>query len=252
MAGEGDLGYLLRLELIKTMQRALAGGARGAGRQLEAFAKGMTMDVEGDMARVHGEVAAEMRAAVAGRYAETVEAQRRVPPYARSSRRSGYLGRAIRRPDLVTSDASGIGFINEASMNKEAAHWRRLNFGAGDAAGEQPAAVPIRLFGENVGEASLPYGPSPAFSLPKGFFIQGGQAVAPRSSYRGGGSVGAFTPSRRSPYRPAVTAGIRGRHFLEAGLEVVGEQLPRRYSDLLNEWVQRGGERARAISEIVT
>ena len=239
--------------MVESMRRSVSGGLRGMGHQLEAFVKGMDLGDQGDMARVHGQIARDMHEAVMDAYATNVEGQRKVPSYQRQSRLAGHLGRMVRRRDFVQSDASGIGLgLPTAVMDKEAAHWNRMNFGAGQAAGDQPGPYPIRLFGETVATAELPSGPSKPFVLPKGFFIQGGRAVAPQADFRGSGSEGPFVVSRKSPYRPAVTSGIRGRHFMEAGLEVMAEQLPIRYADLLNEWVQRGGDAARAISSTIT
>lgn len=232
------------------MRRAVEQGYTGIGRQLEAFVKGMDVGAKGDMTKIHVEVAALIRTAVRDRYDENVEAQRLTPSYRRFNRQSGGLERVLSRADLARADYEGIQFINEAAMNKEAAHWRRLNFGAGDIAGAQPGPYPIRLFGQAVEHASLGIGPSEGFVLPKGFFIHGGKARTPNAGYRGAGTVGPFIPHNKSPYQPAVTVGIRGRHFLEAGLEVMAAELPRRYTDLLNEWVQRGGRKARAVTSV--
>lgn len=250
MAGE-YASKLLQVEVASAVRRAVALGFRGAGRQAEAFVKGMDIGAKGDLNRVHVEIAAEVRQAVSDAYRSEVESQRLTQPYQRFNRRSGYLGSVIRRRDLVRADSGGLHFINQDALDKEAAHWARLNFGAGSEAGPQPGAVPIRLFGQETLEARLPYGPSPGFVLPKGFFIHGGRARLPNSDHRGRGSTGNFIPSRKSPYEPTLTVGIRGRHFLEAGLEEMSRQFPIKYADLLNEWIQRGGRKARAVNSVI-
>jgi hypothetical protein len=247
MAPEDSIAQQVEIAIIRALRDALARGAVGINQQVVAFLRGMDVSNPADRAAANADLAQAMREATIGAYEETVEAARKVPTYDRPGRRAGYLGRVVRRPDLVRSDADGIRFLNPAAMDKEAAHWRRLNFGAGDAAGTPPGPVPLRLFGETVAHVQLPFGVSPAFSLPKGFFVKGGKASIPNANFRGVGSEGTFAPSRRSPYRPAITAGIRGRHFLEAGLDALSTQLPIRYTDLLNEWIQRGGKEARAI-----
>lgn len=240
----------LIVEIADGIRNSVADGYVGMNRQLEAFLKGMDIGAKGDMQRVNRQVAAQARQAVVESYERNVEAVRRVPSYQRFNRRSGYLGRVVRRRDLVSADSQGVYFLPEDSLDKEAAHWRRLNFGAGDEAGGGYYAYPLRLFGQTLGDLSFDMGPSPAFSLPKGFFIQGGKAVVPNSSYRGQGSVGKFIPSRRSPYQPAITEGIRGRHFLEAGLEAISIGVEVGYADLMNEWIQRGGRKARAVTSV--
>lgn len=245
-----DLGIdrLITVKVAEALLRTAGDMGAGANQQVRAFVAGMTVGAKGDMQRVNRAVAAEMRSAVRARYNATVEATRHVPPYHRSGRLSGHLGRLVRRSDLVRADGEGIQFVNENAMDKEAAHWRRLNFGAGAVAGEQPGPYQVRLFGEASIPVSFGIGASPSFQLPRGFFIQGNTAVLPNASYRGRGSVGPFMPSRRSPYRPAQTVGIRGRHFLEAGLEVMERELPKRYADLLVDWIHQGGRKAKAIT----
>lgn len=250
MAGE-QIARVLNVEIANSIRRALADEATGVGKLLEAFVAGMDVGAKGDMARVNGQIAADVRQAVRDAYDETVESQRKVEPYPRFNRLSGHLGRVIRRNDLVQSDHTGIAFINKGALDKEAEHWRRLNFGAGEAAGSQPAPRSVRLFGQAVVNISLPYGPSPAFVLPKGFFLRDGVLTPPSATFRGQGTRRPFYPNRKSPYEPAVTAGIRGRHFLEAGLEVMEREFPIRYADLLNEWILRGGRKAKAVSGVL-
>ncbi len=238
-----------KIEIERAIRRAVAEGLTGAGGILKAFVAGMDIGAKGDMAKVNRLVAAETQVAVEAAYASNVEAVRATPAYSRYDRRSGYLGRVIARRDFVTSDYTGIRLGNRGSLDKEAAHWRRLNFGAGADAGPGVPDVPLRLFGETIGTLSLPYGPSPAFSLPKGFFVgPGGKMRIPNSNFRGGGGSAAFYPNRKSPYEPRVTDGIRGRHFLEEGLEEMAYQIEARYADLLNEWVQRGSRKAKAVA----
>lgn len=247
MAGE-QAARLVAVEIERSLRRAVEQSFEGAGRQIKAFLAGMDVGAKGDMQKTNSLVAADMREAVVTAYENNVEAVRATPSYTRFNRRSGYLGRVIRRRDLATATPTRIQFIDEGALNKEAEHWRRLNFGAGQAAGPQPAPIPLRVFGETIDTLQLPYGPSAPFVLPKGFFVGASGGLEIPQSGRGGG---AFYPNRKSPYTSRVTKGIRGRHFLEAGLEVMGVQLGVRYADLLNEWVQRGGRKAQAISRAV-
>lgn len=246
---DSDVSRVISISVAQALRRAIDLGYAESNRVLAAFASGMTVGARGDMEKIHVAVAREMRTAVRNAYDTTVEAERIVPAYKRYSRLSGGLGRAIRRNDLVRADPDGIHFINSDAMKTEAAHWKRLNFGAGNRAGAEEAAVPLRLFGETLAYLDFGIGPQAPFALPAGFFNQGGKAVMPNSSYRGGGSVGSFFPNRKSPYHPAMTEGIRGRHFLEVGLQVAAEELDRRYTQQVQDWIDAGGRKARAIAK---
>lgn len=242
---------MLRVEVARSLRQVVADAGDTASRSFRAFAAGMDVGAKGDLAQVHRRIAANARDAIRAEYEYEVDSVRTVEPYKRFNRLSGQLGKVVRRRDLVRGDAEGVHFIDAGTLDKEAAHWRRVNFGAGSQAGEQPAPIPIRLFGEALQMASFDIGPSRGFSLPKGFFIQGGRAVIPNSNYRGAGSVGPFIPNRKSPYRPAPTEGIRGRHFLEAGLESMRHDFPNMYADLLAEWIARGSRKAKAIQRVL-
>lgn len=233
-----NIQRLVNIEVRKGLQRALDNGLGRMNAQLDRFGREMERGTKGDMLKIHREVAKAMRKEVVDAYDARVghgaALHGRID---RSGRNPGALRRAISRQDLALATSDGIEFINEGRLSKEAAHWRRINFGAGEQAGAQPGPVPLRIFGETVGVMGLGIGASPAFILPKGFFIQGGRAVIPQAAYRGARVSAPFVPSRRSPYTPAVTAGIRGQHFLEVGLDVAARELPLKYSDLLTRRV---------------
>lgn len=238
----------VNIEVEAAIRQAVSEGLVGIGNQLEAFVAGMDIGAKGDLQRAHVKVAAEMRSAVRAAYGSRVNLRE---PMRRSGRLSGALGRVINRNDLARATPQGIEFLREDVFNKEAAHWGRINFGAGAAAGDQEAPVPLRIFGEEIGTASLAGRASPAFSLPKGYFIEDGRARMPNPSFRGGGGTSNFIPNRRSPYTPAVTAGIRGSHFLERGLDAAAKELPIQYTNMLNDWVARGGRKARAVESVI-
>lgn len=246
-----DVDALIRIEVARVLHLVVEEVGDAAITQFRAFAAGMDVGAKGDLTKVHKAIAQNAREAIQDAYIANVESVRKTDSYQRSSRLSGRLERVMRRRDLVRGDAEGVHFISESVLDKEAAHWRRMNFGAGGVAGPARESVPIRLFGETLARADFGLGPSPAFKLPKGFFLQGGGAVLPHPDYRGAGSVAPFVPSRRSPYRPAVTVGIRGRHFLEAGLDSVAYDFPIKYADLMQDWILRGSRKAKAIKRVV-
>lgn len=239
-------------EIARAIREAVANSLEGTTKVVAAFLKGMEVGAKGDLTKVNKRVAEDAHDAAIASYEANVEAVRATPAYPRFNRRSGYLGRVVRRKDFVGSDHTGVQYGNEYALYKEAEHWRRLNFGAGAAAGPRSPAIPLRLFGEQVDTLSLDYGPSKPFSLPKGFFFtSAGKLEIPRDRYRGGGASRAFYPNRKSPYTPRMTEGIRGRHFLEEGLQAMATSIEVRYADLLNEWIQKGGRKAKAVASVV-
>lgn len=253
MAGE----KLINAQVANLLSRAIAEVGANATRTLLAFAAGAEIGAKGEMGRIHQTVATDVRTAVRTAYEKNVEAVRLTPAYTRFQRRSGYLSRVLDRSDLARGDANGIEFVNTAALDTEAAHWRRLNFGAGQNAGSSISEFPLRLFGQTLAVLEFGIGPSAPFTLPPGFF---GNFDAPNKELRGRGTIQPFYPAmssgalgiRKSPYQPSETSGIRGRHFLEEGLAVMATELPIMYEDMINGWIQKGGRKAKAIQQLRT
>lgn len=247
-----NLIRLVRAELASATRNAILAAGAEVNRQAASFIAGMNVGAKGDLTRVHREIASDVRTAVRAAYATEVEAKRGAAPYKRTSRLSGHLGRVVKRNDLARGDAGGVSFVPYVAWDKEAAHWRRMNFGAGQRAGDQPGPTQLRVFGQQIGILSLGLGPSPAFSLPPGFFVTpGGKNVLPDPGLRGQGSHEAFYPNRKSPYTGQVTAGIQGRHFLEPGLEAIALGVRTKYPNMVQAWINAGGRKAKAIRKVV-
>jgi hypothetical protein len=195
----------------------------------------------GDMSEVrqaHEAVAGVMREAVRARYQETVQARKRVPSYrAGEGRLPGALGAALESPSLVEVTGRDIAFVDVNRMNKEAVHWQRLNYGAGPAADTRPGSYPLRFDSVTISNLRLGGAPRPNVLMPKGFFLEGGKAARPNSSFRGN-NLHPFYPI--GPPAFMETAGIQGRQFLDAGVEALVIELPRQYDRLLNKWVEDG------------
>lgn len=159
------------------------------------------------------------------------------------NRLTGTLGRALNSTSMVRADATSLSIINEEVLDKEAAHWRRLNFGAGAGSTEgiiAPQKFTITWGGIVAGTLGLEMQPSPAFSIPFGFWISGGRPVPPSREALGTGQFFVGSPRGVDPDEPGFvprqrklpTAGIGSRNFLDAGVRAVANQLPRAYEQI--------------------
>lgn len=194
--------------------------------------------------RMHAEIGQRGQRAVLNSYAQAVTAHKKVPSYRVGGGRKGrYAGGALRRAigqsNFYEATATGLNFINRNELDKEAAHWHRLNFGAGDKAGKGRRAqvFQVRWGGLVAATLGLEDGPSPAFGLPVGFWI-GGEGAAPGSGIPrvtkfGGGSHQAFYPTGTTQRFP--TDGIAARRFLDTGVREIARELPRAYEGYYRE-----------------
>lgn len=137
----------------------------------------------------------------------------------------GLLLRALQSKDFFTATPDRLLWGNINRLDAEAKQWRRLNFGAG-AAGEEsegPQRFPMR-WGTFVGEAiGIPDQVSPAFRIPKGWWLDG--AFYP---------MGEAPPGRHGRPRAArMTAGIAASHFMDAGVRRIAEEYPKAASTMM-------------------
>lgn len=218
------------------------------------------------LARIHEDIARDAQHAVINAF----EARFGGADHYRAgqNRLSGKLSPTLRRSDLILATRDGIQYMNRAALDRGAAHWYRLNFGA-QPAGRQRDAAPytIRFDGQSLGVLSLAANrPSRSFKIPRGIWLAGSRPVAPGG--RGTAqfytvkwfyqNVNTFSPktfkegftelaegSRKRAKRnigtvpwmnPKVTRGIRGAHFFDAGVKVIARELPLQYSGLLLAW----------------
>lgn len=161
----------------------------------------------------------------------------------------GLVRRVLGDPGFFRATALGLEWGNKELLDNAAAQWHRLNFGAGGRADDGGSGgdqeFPVRFGG---GSSALTFNeePSPGFAMPAGVWIDmGGTRVQAGSSARGADQ---FFPQRRSIHndagqkigslnvrpagilgastQPRETAGIEGKHFMEAGLRRMADILP--------------------------
>lgn len=139
----------------------------------------------------------------------------------------GRLLSAITSPEMYRVGRDGLDFINPNFLDREAAHWYRMNFGVGaNAAGTKPGrAAKITIFGVTSATdlALTSFGPSRSpMTMPPGYF----EGAGPRSPFYP-------KPFRRSNI---PTLGITGSRFLDAGVNRLARTIPQQYEKLFTEW----------------
>lgn len=138
---------------------------------------------------------------------------------------NGALLRAIQNRNFYQATSDGLRFINRRILDQEAQHWRRLNFGAGGAAGESPRRFNFEMLAQ--ASFGLAPDPRPAFVIPPGFWIRSGERVRaggpPAAFFPRGGAAGVGARGRPSPLR--MTRGIRATNFLDAGIRRIANDL---------------------------
>lgn len=165
----------------------------------------------------------------------------------KNQRHSGAMRAAIKTNGLVIyAGPKGIGFVDTQKLKEFAPHWRRLNFGAGDAGGRTEKFAPGTMRFDNLGlgrkSSPIKFGftntrPSAGFSIPRGWW----------SSERVGSTADAFgTFANRSKKdvkagvkgrdafylapkktRALKTEGIEGERFIDRGVRYLNQEYPR-------------------------
>ncbi len=140
---------------------------------------------------------------------------------------NGVMRRALNNAQFFTASPDGLVFGNTAMLDREAKHWHRLAFGAGDRGEGSFEVYDVTLEGLTIAALGFNETESPAFYMPYGLFTDpttGGVINAGKVA-RGGSQ---FKPSRPAPGRPKwfKTKGIQGKPFLEAGLRRLARDLP--------------------------
>lgn len=163
----------------------------------------------------------------------------------------GLLLRALQAPDFFVATPDTLRWGNINRLDQEAKQWRRLNFGAGGAAGETPRQFQMH-WGTFVGAAiGLEPDPRPAFRIPPGYWFTEGAGERVRRGVRV--PHGEFYPVGEQPAgrwgRPnkvRMTRGIAASNFLDAGVRRIAEEYPRAISTMITRLGQDKG-RAQAI-----
>lgn len=197
-------------DVILQVSRAIG---REANRAMLTFAENTQKQVSQrqGLTRLHQRVANEARQAVLVNYHRKV--QEGTSYRGNGGRLSGRMEAALNNSDVIRSQRDGILYMNTAVLDRVAAHWRRLNYGAGRAGrtggGNQPA--PLMYNGKQIGRLRLTSPPSPAFSLPFGVWLNGTGHIVPfKLGLKGYGTRGdQFWLFRQAKTNPSVIAKLK-------------------------------------------
>lgn len=231
---------------IASIGQALTEAGRLSSKQLafleRAFTSGPGGGIPPDMLlKAHERVGAAAQLSVQQAFTHRPNRQhtspyRMAPRFDRNRRQAGgALLRAIQAPDFFEATPEGINFGNESRLDREASHWRRINFGAMPDAGQAPGRFTPIWNGVALAALGLTDQPSPAFRLPVGYWI------VPGGERAKGNVVGAeFYPQGEQPAgtlgrpsRARMARGIEASQFLDAGVRRIAQELPREYSALV-------------------
>lgn len=249
-AAETAINNLIKQHSTNIRQAAVscaAGGTRGAMNYVRIVAAGLEKELgnPADLQKVHARVAEDMRAAVKNSFEQTVKSHPGSYRAGENRLSGGMLKRAVMSSSLAIGTAEGIDYVDADRLDEEAAHWRRLNFGAygTEVAGRKTEVFQFRFDDIVLFSVGFKDRPRPAFSMPPGrFFNAEGDLVAHSSSRFTGSGVSRtgmdrFYPGGGRGNKVPITRGITARNFLDAGLERMVRDLPIAYTTLVDSWL---------------
>lgn len=243
-----QFGFALGIDIVDVARKAFAKGIEATtGEALlnaHAFVNSLNEYKSGkggsrSLDSAHKNIAAEAQIAVLKSYDERVDQSH---PYRIGDRYSGgALRRALANPEMFVGSYQGIRYMNVAILNREAAHWARLNWGAGPkAASGYPiaSAVALSVFGQTLGALVPSDHPQAGFGIPPGIWV--GSEVSGRAVKWGSRPAG-FYPTASGPMKQ--TEGIAARRFFDAATGSIAKTLPIEYENLLHAWVDQATRR---------
>lgn len=237
-------GSFFQLDLAEKFANSTLHELQLAGKHFERILESYTDLVTNGskLKAVNQHLADGMREAALEAYKQNVLQERVAPSYRENDPdrfAGGKLLRALADPSMATGTAYGIGFINTALLDRAAAQWYRLNFGAAPGQGfsgvtHSPPAARIR-FGSNQGiSLALTGGMGSGFRVPRGTFFQGAFFLGRRG--------GAGSDVRRVKSQQA--SGIKPRRFLDQGLVSLAENFGPAYKNHFQDSVREAVSRS--------
>ena len=262
------LQYAAKIDLIDQAQGSIYSLTKASSKTIFAFIQALIREVPAlreEIVKAHAQVARDAQAAILDAYDDSLL---HTPPYRQNAlleknRRyaGGMLRQVLASEDFVTYDDKGIYIGNTRALDARARQWRRLNYGAGSAAGGGAEIFTLRWSNQQF-TLEEPGAARPPFRIPAGSWY--GEEFYPTSEREAQNKyvsrvTGRKIRSLRGFYTKAfalesdqvkrqkarMTRGIRGRHWLGAGIEVIAEDLPHAYSAAINKLFQAGDKEIR-------
>lgn len=198
-----------------------------ASKTFKQFASNATTNVQlkKGMLKANQEIALGIQDTVLRAYDQRVTARKVVESYRIGDRFSGgKLRDTLNSDGQFVGTADGIAWGDTVALDRDAAHWYRLNYGAGGIADElyQAESVTIPFAGGSLGPISLDSPASADFSMPRGWPRKPGLP---------------FYPTGRELIFP--TRGIAGRRFFDAGLKKFKTAFPPAYNKVMQDFFSR-------------
>lgn len=250
---DGGLGALIKRQntnITLASVKVVNGGTRGAMNMARILANGLKQQMQdkSELTKVHQRVANNMRDSVKSSYEQTVLSKPGQYRMGQGRISGGRLKAAIMNRNLAVGTAEGIFYVDEHRLDREAKHWRRLNFGAVGTAvtGRQAQRFKFRFDDVTLYTVGFPDEARPAFSMPPGIFEDASGEKVGRSVsragqdafiwIRGGKNMAAGVRKIVDPPVP-ITRGIKPRNFLDAGLRRMVRDLPPAYNRMVKGWL---------------
>ena len=249
-AGGDAAAFLLRRQLLASVKAAAKQYEEFLNIDLKNFLEkvgDIPTGAKSDANRAIGESARQ--AMISGFEKRTPK--RSLDGYRPNNRYVGGILRALSDPAMVEADAQTIRIINEDVLDVEAAHWRRLNFGAGEGS-EGGITAPGRFAivddteGYVVATIGLDADPRPGFVVPRGAWLQPGGRESQGGASSGALGTGEFWPSGelggkgiRGRTKLKQTRGIASTNFLDPGLQAMARRFPIEYGNMFRTHIEQ-------------
>lgn len=226
--------YLILRNLVSTiMNRANAGTLRGSTGYISEFARLVNTNASDkkDIKQANKRLAEAAQKTALARYDERRAASDTPGQYREGQGRisGGRLRAAIAAGDFVYSDANGFAVGNVTSLNKEAAHWARINWSAGQQATDY-GTIRVRFDDTTVASIAANQTKAPLWNIPAGAYFKGRELhISGR-----GGMAGRQIKKAHEPY-----------HFIERGFDAAAKQFGPEYETMMFNWLQKSGQDAK-------
>lgn len=231
--GRQQLIAAARFSLVDILKQAIAAGVPNE-RQLKVMLEAARAEAIPRAARqqMWTEIGVAAQASLVQGYTSR-RLKRPVASYRSGDRFAGALGKALRSESMWMATPFGLYFLNREVLDREAQHWRRLNFGAGAGGKERsilaPGRFPVTGLGMMIG---LEPDPRPAFLIPPGFWIGEGalqfpskERVGQDAFYVGTRSAALAQSAGRRMSKVGMTRGIASRNFLDPAMRRIGREI---------------------------
>lgn len=227
---------ILRRLITTILNRANAGTLRGMTGYISEFARLVNTQASDpkDMQQANKRLAKMAGDAALNRYDSRRAASDTPGQYRVGKGRisGGRLRRAIASDSFTYSDAEGFGIGNISNLNKEAAHWARINYSAGPQATDY-GTIRVKFDDVTVASINSKRTAKPLWNIPQGaYFINNELRLT------SGGMSARPIKAAHEPY-----------HFIERGFAEAARQVGPEYTTMMFGWLNKAGQDAKNFTK---